>query len=246
GIPHYRRSLLPGFHMREARRLTGQTMLPILVMNGRAINDSTRIIEALEQAYPAVPLYPEDTALRRRALELEEYFDEEWGPHLRSAAFYLMRPYPRYFASLADTDRGLVTRLVYRTAFPLMLTLLLRKRKTKLDKGAFDESHRKVEEGLARLEREIQPSGYLVGDRFTVADLTAAAMLSPMMRPPQFPYPATEPRPQPVAEYRQRFAARPGWRWAEEMYRRHRGRWVQVPAGAVDDRRVEGLRLRAP
>ena len=38
---------------------------------------------------------------------------------------------------------------------------------------------------LERLESEIGPSGYLVGDGFTVADLTAAALLFPLVRPPE-------------------------------------------------------------
>ena len=36
---------------------------------------------------------------------------------------------------------------------------------------------------------EIQPSGYLVGDSFTVADLTVAAIVAPAIAPEQFPYP---------------------------------------------------------
>jgi glutathione S-transferase len=34
-----------------------------------------------------------------------------------------------------------------------------------------------VADALDRISRELQPSGYLVGEAFSVADLTAAAML---------------------------------------------------------------------
>jgi glutathione S-transferase len=40
---------------------------------------------------------------------------------------------------------------------------------------------------MDRLARELQPSGFLESDRFTVADLTAAALLSLLVRPPEFP-----------------------------------------------------------
>ena len=39
--------------------------------------------------------------------------------------------------------------------------------------------------GIERLESEIGSSGYLVGDSFSVADLTAAAMFTPMISPPR-------------------------------------------------------------
>ena len=44
---------------------------------GEVVADSTRIIERLEAVQPDPPLYPADPAERRRALELEELFDEE-------------------------------------------------------------------------------------------------------------------------------------------------------------------------
>ena len=66
------------------------------------------------------------------------------------------------------------------------------------------------------------PSGYLVGDAFTVADLTAAALLSPLTFPPEYPY-ATPPLPPVVRQFQERYAKRPAFDWVREMYRRHRG-----------------------
>ena len=48
-VPHIRRSWLPGVHIREAKRLTGDTSTsPVLTIDGRSIGDSTRIIAAIE------------------------------------------------------------------------------------------------------------------------------------------------------------------------------------------------------
>src|SRR5229473_725889 len=52
GIRHVRHPLVPGFHASTVRRMTGQTAMPVLQMNGRTIHDSTRIIAALEEASP--------------------------------------------------------------------------------------------------------------------------------------------------------------------------------------------------
>src|SRR5580704_125012 len=72
-VPHIRHSLLPGFHVLTVKRMTGKTQVPVLKLNGAAISDSTRIIEALERAFPEPPLYPPEVEERRRALELEDY-----------------------------------------------------------------------------------------------------------------------------------------------------------------------------
>src|SRR5438094_8285472 len=82
-VAHVRRAEMPGRHQRTARRLTGCETLPVLVLNGEAIGDSTRIIAELERRHPEPALYPADGADRQRALELEDFFDEELGPYTR-------------------------------------------------------------------------------------------------------------------------------------------------------------------
>ena len=54
--------------------------VPVLVLDGEAIGDSTAIIRRLEDAYPEPPLHPSDPTERKRALVLEDQFDEELGP----------------------------------------------------------------------------------------------------------------------------------------------------------------------
>ena len=90
GIEHQRRAPTPGAHIAVALWLTrGRCKtFPVLQLDGEAIGDSTAIIAALEERYPDPPLYPDDPGERRRALELEEFFDEELGPHARLLAFH--------------------------------------------------------------------------------------------------------------------------------------------------------------
>src|SRR4029453_2245218 len=83
GVPHVRRTLLPGAHYPRVWWVSGQGTIPVLRLDGRVIADSTAIIAALEQWRPEPPLYPRDAADRRRALALEEFFDEQLGHYLR-------------------------------------------------------------------------------------------------------------------------------------------------------------------
>src|ERR671937_2963936 len=90
GVDHERRTPTPGPHMLVALWLTRgrHKTFPLLEFDREAIGDSTAIIAALERRFPEPPLYPSDPGERRRALELEEFFDEELGPHARLLAFH--------------------------------------------------------------------------------------------------------------------------------------------------------------
>ena len=220
GVRHERRSLLPGPHALKIWRMTGQTSVPVLELDGRAIHDSTRIIEALEEEYPEPPLYPRDEAERRRALELEDFFDEELGPHIRRFAFDTVMPHADFAAGMFTHDASALARSAWRLAFPLVRAGI--RKGLRIDREGVELSRRKTFAALDRLEREIGPSGYLVGDSFTVADLTAAALLSPIVAPPEFPYPPPPNVPQSIAEFRDSLSGRPAFRWVEQMYRRHR------------------------
>ena len=98
-----------------------------------------------------------------------------------------------------------------------------------IDTRRADESRQHVSAALDRLERELPASGYLVGDRFSVADLTAAALLAPAVLPPEFPYALPPDMPDSVARYRETLATRRAYGWAAEMYRRHRGSSAELP-----------------
>jgi glutathione S-transferase len=82
----------------------------------------------------------------------------------------------------------------------------------------------KCVEALGRLERELGENEYLVGDRFSIADLTAASLFYPIALPPEFPYtsPSWEELPEGARDFLGEMRERPGAKWVGEMYRRHR------------------------
>jgi glutathione S-transferase len=222
-IPHIRRSLLPGVHLVKAKRLTGDTWTtPVLTLDERSIGDSTRIIAAIEERWPQPPLYPEDEAQRRRALELEEFFDEELGPHIRRFAYHELLPHRELAMPLFAHGQPLAARALLRAGFP-MLRKRMRER-FEITPETAEESRAKTVAAMDRLEREISPSGFLVGESFTVADLTAAALFYPVASPPEYPYPmvADDDLPESLREVRRSLGERPGGKWVAEIYHRHR------------------------
>ncbi len=224
-VPHRRRAVLPGPHVPRIWWHTGQKQVPVLQLDGETISDSTRIIAALEARYPTPPLYPVDPNARSRALALEDFFDEHLGPHIRRVFFFHLLQEPDTAVATLAVDESAGTRRVYRAAFPIVRAVM--RLDMRIDATRSARSRDAVMTALDRLEAELQPSGYLAGDAFSVADLTAAALLSPLLHADEFPYRLPSLLP-PLAAWRASVADRPGFRWALEMYRRHRGRSSEV------------------
>jgi glutathione S-transferase len=230
GVPHRRKAPMPMMHMAWATAMTrgkGKTF-PILRLDGETIGDSTRIIERLERDYPEPPLYPDDPDDRRRALGLEDFFDEELAPHLRRAAFAVVTRDPDSFAWIAAPRAGRVLHTAFKGPARMMGALV--RARYGINEETASEGWAKTKAAFDRLESEIGPSGYLVGDRFTVADLTAAALFFPLVRPPESEHLTPGRLPAGFVQMRDEMAGRPGWEWVREMYRRHRGTSSAVEA----------------
>ena len=199
-------------------------------MNGTAISDSSKIIEALERAYPEPALYPADPGQRRRALDLEDFFDEELGPYIRRWIFHVILPYPKFVRAAFVSHASPAAQLAQRAMSPLIGAIM--RRQMDINPATAEVAREKTIAAMDRLERELQPSGYLVGDRFTVADLTAAALLSPLVRPPEFPYKTAAPIPEPLAKIRDSLSTHPAFQWTLQTYRQHRGESAEVATEA--------------
>ncbi|HEV2857962.1 MAG TPA: glutathione S-transferase family protein [Solirubrobacterales bacterium] len=224
-VDHVRRSPLPGTHIPIALFLTrgAQPTIPVLQMDGRAIGDSTAIIAALDAKYLDRPLYPATPDDRSRALELEDWFDENLGPHTRLLPFYELIQEPELFGEVAAASvpgpLGKAKPVVgaYGRIY------------TSLRWGANkSEDAQRAREGIiaafAKLEAELEKGDgeFLVGNSLSVADVTAASLFYPIVVPPEGPLPPELPRPAGLERFRESLSSRPGYRWVEETFRRHR------------------------
>jgi glutathione S-transferase len=233
GIEHRRRSPVAGAHMAVALWLTrgAHYTFPVLSIDGRRIGDSTAIIAALEERCPEPPLYPADIAERRRALKLEELFDEELGPYVRQLAWYEFGNDPESFARLMEqTAPKPIARFGRPTAAYARAYTALRFRASDAERA--EASRAKVLAALDRLEAELGDGEYLVGDSFSVADLTAASLFYPLALPDEGPLNAASPAAKGFEEFRAPLERRRGIEWVKEMFRRHR-KPARAPAEAA-------------
>jgi glutathione S-transferase len=128
---------------------------------------------------------------------------------------------PQTAVAVGAQGFGSLTRLAQRAAFPLIRPAIRRDLIGSV--GGGDEARRRTVAAMDRLEAELGGRDHLVGETFTVADLTAAALFTPLVAPAEFPYVLPAPGPRPWEEFRAPLRERRGWRWVEETYRRHRG-----------------------
>ena len=184
GVEHVRRAVTPALQALTARRLRAGRTVPILEMNGRAIGDSTKIIEEIERRWPEPPLYPADPEERSRALDMEDYFDEQCGHDLRRVLFddNLAEP-EKFLVMLYGADHPRIGLL--KTLSPVFCQVV--KRRFRIRPETVEESREMVRAAFDKLEADVGPSGYLVGESFTVADLTAASILCPSSCRPSSP-----------------------------------------------------------
>src|SRR4051795_2641918 len=217
-IAHRRRVMPPGLHPLGGLLLTGgkQYEVPVLAADGRRIGGSTAIIAWLEERFPDRPLYPAD---RARALELEDWFDENVGPYARQWGFNALLTEPDAVRAFAVKQTEWAPFAVPPEAFAPIAKVFLAARYSVADEAGVEEARQKLVLGLDRLEAEIDGE-FLVGGRFTVADLTAAALFYPLVLPPEGPWRAMKTAA--FLEFQDSVRDRPGFRWVEETFRRHR------------------------
>ena len=218
GVAHERISLLPGPHMRTMKKLTGATETPALRDRTEVVAGSTAILEHLEARVPEPRLFPADPAERERALEIVRHWDAEVGPAVRLAKFFEVME-ARYALGTFARGQSALTRALYRASFPIVGALM--KSAMGIDAARAAEARETTRGAFDFVAKEAAPTGYLIGDSFTVADLTCAALLMPCVSVHEWGGPE-DAETEKNRVWLARWADHPGADWVRDTYRRHR------------------------
>lgn len=175
-VPYEELCVAPGLHFSSLKRAGGRSAPTLVLDDGRAITDSTAILQHLDASAPAGSrLYPAEDALRAEVGRIEDELDEVFAFQVRS-----------WMYSWALKDAAL-TRLVFvpkttagahRLFTKLFLPVIrpaMRKR-FKLDRKPVSEHFAELEQTWKKLDQRLAGKKYLVGDMFTAADLTLASL----------------------------------------------------------------------
>jgi glutathione S-transferase len=207
-IPYEKQEYQPGIVDEEkVKKLTGQAQVPVLITNGIVIPDSGAILDWLEN-YKSDPTFlPKSEKDRAQVMMWEELMDGVLGPQARMLII-------GHFLRSTDPELQKAGRYFGE----------------KCQHSPYAEEHAnlKVERILTILKRAVEGRQYLVGDTFTVADVTAASMLLLVSPAPDylFLFPPSM-RPMYTVSLKLDSVFAPVLAWRDEIYRRHRGEAVR-------------------
>jgi glutathione S-transferase len=167
-------NLTPGLHILKLKPLTGLTTLPVLLpqVEGQpeAIADSTRIFKFLEGYCPSPSLLLPDEGQQKEAWMLEDWLDESIGTATRFI-YYDFRA-----GAGKQIDSSLMSQVVINVV----------RRQYGITKETVELAQSRMAIALDVLSSKWRSSDYLVGDRPSVADIAAAALLSPLALIPEY------------------------------------------------------------
>jgi len=214
GLTYETKNLLPGPHLRTTLKLCEKSSVPILLRDEDVIQNSLDILSYLDEAFPQKSLTPTEDSLKEEALEWEKELDNLVGRHLRRYLYHTLLEYPSIVISFFCKDGPWYGRAFYKIAFPK-----LRKKMRgfmKINSETAEESREIVQKMIDRLNQIYKKQKFLVGDGFSRADLTAAALLAPVFQPEHYGLDWPNTLPEPL----QSFASTNSQKllWAQEFY----------------------------
>ncbi len=223
GVEYREEAYAPVLH-RRATRAVGGSSVPVLVHGAEVVRDSTGIALYVENlAAPERRLLPLESEPRARVLAIEEELDETLGIDARLLAYW-------YFLRDGETARrfvgrgmGLQSSLARRVVAPAFRALIFRM--YKVSEPAARRAETRMRETFARLGRALGETEYLVGNRFTLADLTLASLCAPVLAPPEHPITGglEAMAPPELLAFREELSTTLAGRHALRLYREHRG-----------------------
>lgn len=218
GLSYKTRNLLPGFHALKTKKIANSYFVPILVHDGKVVKESSNIISYLDEQFPDKRLTPEDEHLKDEALKWEQYIDTEIGIHIRRCCYHILLDYPKvlvpYFTHNGPWYGKFMITLMFSKLKERMQKLM------KINDTSAQKSKESLDKAIDKLNDHYQVKSFLVGDSFTRADLTAAALTAPFYMPDKYGISLPDPLPVKFQELVDEF--RDKTQWVPEMYRKFR------------------------
>jgi glutathione S-transferase len=222
GIDYVEVPLVPGSHSLVVKRIAPLTTVPVLRDGDRIVQGSSAIIDHVEKEWPGLALTPEDESARRNALELEGWLDRELGETCRRVFYFHALAHRElvlhYFNQRGPWWGRLLARIGYRLlAYGIRDMYAITK-----DNAARDEE--RLHAVFEKVDALLVGGSYLVGNRFSRADLTLAALAAPMWEPEEHPtrWPPSELFPPELVAFKARFANTRAHHHVMRLYRERR------------------------
>jgi glutathione S-transferase len=176
----------PLFHRLATSQNGRGTSVPVLVTEGGTFGDSNDILQYLDQiTIVSKRLYPSEPNLRHKVEKLENLFDTQLGPSTRLWFYSYMLDERELMLRVFCEGVNHVEQEIFTVVFPSIQAAMRQRLNITAKSTAI--SHNKIKRIFATVnERLADGRTYLVGDRFSAADLTFASLAAPTVLPTEY------------------------------------------------------------
>ncbi len=215
---------VPIFHWRATLGAGAKRTVPALVVPGRVLKESNEILHYCdEQLAPERRLFPDEAGARAEVEALVADFDRGLGPSVRRWLYFHLLPDRAVALELLTSTGSRWERSLTRGVFPVMRAMM--RRGMKVDASGAERSRQRLEAAFDVVDARLADGRrFLVGDRFSAADLTFAALASVLVQPKErgFPVPEAGSRIPAIAAVIAATKERPAGRFIARMYAEER------------------------
>ena len=216
---------LQGFHIPHVYRAGKLDTAPVLVTSEGVFNDSTTILQWIDSKTPAhLKLYSEDLKLKKEVEAFEDTLDEEFGVAGRLWMYTFMLdelPLIMKYSKLHKVPR--YEKFLMPFVFPKMKKLIAKAMKVRPDSRK--KTYAKIEKTLNDIEKQLSDGRpFLLGERFTAADLTFASLAAAILLPENYGVilPKPEECPSEMRDQILKWRAHPAGQFALKLYTKYR------------------------
>lgn len=154
-----------GEHLADAYlALNPNGVIPTLVVGGKAIWDSTAIVEYLEDVHPEAPLRPDEPIERARMRAWCCYIDEVPTPATRVPSFH--QYFAKNWAGASNAERRR-----HADRLPVRKEFFLKIGREGFAVAELDAAVEQLRNCMVRMERALEQTRWVVCDDYTLADV---------------------------------------------------------------------------
>jgi len=217
-LPHTFKNLLPGLHARTAKKLSGQTAVPVIKEGRNVVHGSADIISFLDKEFPRFSLTPEDEQEAAQAMEWERWADAEIGSAVRVLAYSILLDRPDILKPFMIQDCAWYGRFYIDKAFPKVQSVLRQRYAINEQNIA---SSKAVLKAASEKQLSAQPDlATLLPSGFSRADIALASLWAPLFRIGKYGIQWPETMPPEYEAFSTEFADIKAW--VEYIYGRYR------------------------
>lgn len=203
-----------------------RTTVPLIQRGSTCVQDSPRIVTWLQTEYGPLTTLPQDE--QEEILAVQKRFDAI-GKSVARFLYFSGFDHPKVIKDIWTQFAKPWENAIVRTCYPMIKGMF--KSQMQVNASGAAKAEKKIDQEIQWLEQRLNDGHqFLVGDRFTVADITAAALLAPLACPPEHPIYGTADFREKIASAAKKWADSPALAWVRRMYTENRGQiWLNAP-----------------